>query len=116
MQQFILIIHVLTAISLVALVLVQHGKGADMGAAFGSGASRTMFGSQGSTPFLVKVTGFLAVIFFVTSLGLAYLASKQIKQPSVLTSPSPITQTLPPQGQSDATKPSTKPETTQPAS
>lgn len=79
MQQIILILHVLVSISLVALVLLQHGKGADVGAAFGSGASNTMFGSAGSTPFLVKVTGLLAGIFFMTSLGLTYMVSSHAK-------------------------------------
>jgi preprotein translocase subunit SecG len=79
MQQIILIIHVLVSIGLIALVLLQHGKGADVGAAFGSGASNTMFGSAGSTPFLVKVTGILAGIFFLTSLSLTYLVSSHAK-------------------------------------
>lgn len=75
MQQLILILHVLVAIALVALVLVQQGKGADVGAAFGAGASNTMFGSQGSTSFLVKITCLCAAIFFATSLGLGYMAA-----------------------------------------
>ena len=79
MQQIILIIHVLAAVCLIALVLLQHGKGADAGAAFGSGASQTMFGSVGSVPFLVKVTAILAAIFFITSLTLGYLTSQQAK-------------------------------------
>lgn len=77
MQQLILVVHVLTCISLVAMVLLQHGKGADAGAAFGSGASSTVFGSQGSTTFLFKFTSTLAAIFFATSLSLGYIASKQ---------------------------------------
>lgn len=77
MQQIILAIHVLAAIGLVSLVLLQYGKGADVGAAFGSGASNTMFGSQSALPFLLKVTAFLAAIFFATSLTLGYLAAHQ---------------------------------------
>lgn len=73
MEQMVIIIHVIVAIMVIALVLVQHGKGADMGATFGGGASNTMFGSQGAMPFLMKVTGSLAVIFFVTNLTLGYL-------------------------------------------
>jgi len=84
MQQLIIIIHVLVSISLIALVLIQHGKGADVGAAFGSGASNTMFGSAGSTPFLVKVTGLLAGIFFLTSLGLTYLVAARVKENPVI--------------------------------
>ncbi|HEY5791592.1 MAG TPA: preprotein translocase subunit SecG [Gammaproteobacteria bacterium] len=71
-----LVIHVLIAISLVGLVLIQHGKGADMGAAFGSGASSTVFGSRGAGSFLTRVTAILAALFFVTNLGLAFLATQ----------------------------------------
>lgn len=79
MQQIIFIIHVLTAICLVALVLLQQGKGANVGAAFGSGASQTMFGSAGSLPFLVKITAILATIFFITSLTLGYMTAQEAK-------------------------------------
>lgn len=79
MQQLLLIIHVLTAISLVSLVLIQYGKGSDVGAAFGSGASNTMFGAVGALPFLTKVTASLAAVFFITSLSLGYLASRDVK-------------------------------------
>ncbi|QTS83666.1 preprotein translocase subunit SecG [Coxiella endosymbiont of Amblyomma nuttalli] len=79
MQSAILLIHVLIAICLVALVLLQHGKGADVGATFGIGASNTMFGSAGATPFLTKMTIILAAIFFTTSIGLSYLASRQFE-------------------------------------
>ena len=75
MQTLILSIHIILAISLVVLILVQHGKGADAGAAFGSGASSTVFGAQGSATFLTKLTTFIALSFFVTSLALAYFAS-----------------------------------------
>jgi preprotein translocase subunit SecG len=80
MQQLILILHVLIAIALVVLVLLQQGKGAQMGAAFGAGASQTLFGSQGSTSFLMKITGILAALFFMTSLVLGYLSSQQTRQ------------------------------------
>ncbi len=79
MQQLVLVLHVLVAICLIALVLLQHGKGADVGAAFGSGASNTMFGSTGSMPFLVKLTGVLAAVFFLTSLALGYFVGHQSK-------------------------------------
>lgn len=92
MQILIVIVHVLVSISLIALVLLQHGKGADAGAAFGSGASNTMFGSQGSTPFLIKVTGILAAVFFITSLALSYLASSRNV---VNMQPDAINQTVP---------------------
>lgn len=91
MQQLILILHVLVSISLIALVLLQHGKGADVGAAFGSGASNTMFGSQGSTPFLIKITGVLAAIFFITSLALSYLSTPRMQQTTSAPISAPMT-------------------------
>lgn len=75
MYQLILTIHVLVAIVLIGLVLIQHGKGADIGAAFGSGASNTVFGSHGTGGFLFKLTCAIAFAFFITSLSLAYMVS-----------------------------------------
>ena len=77
MQTLIIIIHVIAAISIVGLVLLQQGKGADAGASFGAGASQTVFGSSGSGNFLVRATTISAVIFFVTSLTLAIFAKNQ---------------------------------------
>ena len=71
----VLIIHVIAALGIIGLVLLQHGKGADVGAAFGSGASGSLFGATGSANFLSRATAVLAAVFFLTSLGLAYLAS-----------------------------------------
>ena len=71
----ILTIHVLVALSIIFLVLLQHGKGADMGAAFGSGSSGSLFGATGSANFLSRTTAALAAVFFLTSLGLAYVAT-----------------------------------------
>ncbi|MBN2689429.1 MAG: preprotein translocase subunit SecG [Gammaproteobacteria bacterium] len=79
MHQLILVLHVLIAIAIVGLVLIQHGKGASMGAAFGSGASQTVFGSQGSLPFLLKLTAFLAILFFATSLVLGKMTANELK-------------------------------------
>ena len=79
METVLLIIHVLATVSLVALVLIQQGKGADMGAAFGGGASNTVFGSVGSASFLTKLTAGIALVFFITSLSLAYVANEQVK-------------------------------------
>jgi len=75
MQSIALVIHVLLAIGVIGLVLIQHGKGADAGAAFGSGASATVFGARGSASFLTRATTILAGLFFVTSLVLFYLAA-----------------------------------------
>jgi len=77
MESLITFVHVIAAIAITGLVLIQQGKGADMGASFGSGASQTLFGSSGSGNALTKSTTIMAVIFFVTSLGLAILARQQ---------------------------------------
>lgn len=80
MYQLVLMVHVLIAIAIIGLVLIQHGKGADIGAAFGSGASNTVFGSQGTGSFLFKLTGGLAITFFVTSLSLSSMVAHQYKK------------------------------------
>jgi len=72
----VIVVQVLSAIAIVGLVLLQHGKGADMGAAFGSGASGSLFGASGSSNFLSKSTALAAAIFFASTLGLSVLASK----------------------------------------
>jgi preprotein translocase subunit SecG len=87
MQSLILILHVLVAIAIISLVLMQHGRGADVGASFGSGASNTMFGSAGSLPFLMKLTAVLAGVFFVTSISLSYLAAHNQKKSDILDMP-----------------------------
>jgi preprotein translocase subunit SecG len=77
MWTIIVLIHVIVAIALILIVLLQTGKGADMGAAFGGGSSQTLFGSAGATPFLGKLTTVAAVVFMLTSLSLAYLSSRR---------------------------------------
>jgi preprotein translocase subunit SecG len=80
MEQWITLIivaHVLIALTIIGLVLLQHGKGADMGSGFGGGASSSLFGATGSANFLSRATAALATVFFLTSLGLAYLASER---------------------------------------
>src|SRR3990167_1661529 len=87
MYQLVMFIHIFAAVCIVAVVLVQQGKGATMGAAFGSGASQTVFGSRGSGSFLFKITmGFIAV-FFGTSLALNYLSINAYQQVKVITLP-----------------------------
>ena len=71
----ILVAHIIASISIIGFVLLQHGKGADMGAAFGSGASGSLFGATGSANFLSRVTAVLAAVFFLTSLALSYIAT-----------------------------------------
>ncbi len=85
MQTILTVAHVVVTIALIVLVLIQRGKGADIGAAFGSGASNTVFGSQGSASFLTRTTAVLATLFFVLSLSLAYLTSQQVGEASSVT-------------------------------
>ncbi len=80
----VLVVHTLIALFLIVLVLLQRGKGADAGAAFGAGASGTVFGSRGSASFFSRATAVLATLFFVSSLGLAYLSSQQSTAPTSL--------------------------------
>ena len=87
MEKFVLIIHVLAALGVTGLVLLQHGKGADMGAAFGSGASGSLFGVSGSSNFMSKATAAFVAIFFTTSLTLTYLASHKPIDTSVVKVP-----------------------------
>lgn len=77
MGSFLTVVLVLSGIAIIGLVLIQHGKGADMGASFGSGASQTIFGSAGSGNVLTRSTTWLAVVFFAACLGLAWMARKQ---------------------------------------
>ena len=84
METLVWIVHLVVAASVIGLVLLQHGKGADMGAAFGSGSSGSLFGATGSANFLSRTTAVLAALFFMTSLGLAYFGLQQHKPTSVL--------------------------------
>lgn len=84
MQSALLVIHVLLSLSLIGLVLIQQGKGADAGAAFGGGASSSVFGSSGAGSFLTKLTTGLAIAFFVTSLGLAYISASEVADTSIV--------------------------------
>jgi len=99
-ETLIVVLHVVIAVALVGLVLIQQGKGADAGAAFGGGASQTVFGSQGSGNFLTRATTLLAIVFFVTSFSLAVFAKQraevageagipQVQQPAAEESPAP---------------------------
>ncbi len=84
MQTFLLSVHVLVALGLIGLVLLQHGKGADAGAAFGSGSAGSVFGARGPATFLTRATAILAVIFFSTSLGLGYLSGHSVERRSIV--------------------------------
>ena len=84
MQKSVLIAHTLIALGIIALVLMQRGKGADAGAAFGAGASGTVFGARGSSSFFSRATAILATAFFVSSLTLAYMSSQRSTVPTSL--------------------------------
>jgi preprotein translocase subunit SecG len=105
METLVLVVHVLSALAVIGLVLLQHGKGADMGAAFGGGASGSLFGATGSANFLSRITAILATIFFLTSLGLTWFSSHQTDARGVMatqpasqapaTTPAPVTAPVP---------------------
>ena len=79
MEQIILVVHLLVALAITGLIMLQQGKGADMGASFGAGASQTLFGSDGSGNVLTRATAWLVALFFATSFGLALIASKAVQ-------------------------------------
>lgn len=89
LYQVIIIIHVLLGIGIIGLVLMQQGKGADAGAAFGSGASGSVFGAQGSASFLSRTTAIFASLFFITSLGLATLSGYHGKKTDIMDTVAP---------------------------
>ncbi len=100
LETVIIIVHLVVAIGVVGFVLIQQGKGADAGASFGSGASGTVFGSQGSSSFLSRFTAVLAAVFFATSLGLAFYAKDRASSITQLGLPDPVLLEVPQQEQS----------------
>ncbi len=84
METLVWVVHVLTAVVLIGLVLMQHGKGADMGAAFGTGSAGSLFGSSGSANFLSRSTAVAATVFFLTSLSLTYIYAHPAQQNGVM--------------------------------
>src|SRR5690242_2044961 len=87
----LVVVHVLVAAGIIGLVLLQHGKGADMGAAFGGGASGSLFGATGSANFLSRATAILATVFFVTSLGLTWYSAHKTEVKGVMSRSEPST-------------------------
>jgi len=79
LQELILIVHLVIALAIIGLVLLQHGKGADMGAAFGSGSAGSLFGASGASNFLSKSTAVCATVFFVTCLSLTYFSAPRLQ-------------------------------------
>ncbi len=94
MDLVVLILHVIAAAGIIGLVLIQHGKGADVGAAFGSGSAGSVFGSAGSANFLSRLTAGLALVFFVTSIGLSFLANKRGSNKGVMANQPATTQSV----------------------
>ena len=95
MEIFVWIVHVLAAIGVIVLVLLQHGKGADMGAAFGSGASGTLFGASGSANVLSRSTAILAAVFFATSLTLTFFSNTKSQQAGLMDKQNQVSQSVP---------------------
>jgi preprotein translocase subunit SecG len=87
-----IVVHVLVAIAIIGLVLLQHGKGADMGSGFGGGASGSLFGATGSANFLSRTTAVLAAVFFASSLALAYFATQRPTAPGSVVDRAPAAQ------------------------
>jgi preprotein translocase subunit SecG len=95
MSTILIIVHVIVCVALIMIVLLQTGKGADMGAAFGGGSSQTLFGSTGASTFLSKATTGAAIIFMLTSLALAYLSSHRTTDSIIKGTPAPVEQSAP---------------------
>jgi len=113
MSIILIIMHVIVCIALIMIVLLQTGKGADMGAAFGGGSSQTLFGSTGASTFLSKATTVAAVVFMLTSLGLAYMSTHKTGDSIMTDKKAPIEQQAAPAAPEKSSQP--KPETSQPA-
>ncbi|KAA8733705.1 preprotein translocase subunit SecG [Acinetobacter qingfengensis] len=104
MYTFVLVVHIILAVLMIALILVQQGKGAEAGASFGGGGAATVFGASGSANFMTRLTAVLTALFFVTSLTLAVYAKKQTQ--SVYTLPgAEQTQQTPVSSESSSTTP-----------
>jgi preprotein translocase subunit SecG len=84
MQTVLVVVHLFLAVGVIGLVLMQHGKGADAGAAFGSGSSGTVFGAAGSANFLSRATALLATLFFLTSLGMGWYSMQAVERPGLM--------------------------------
>jgi len=114
MSALLIIVHVFVCIALIMIVLLQTGKGADMGAAFGGGSSQSLFGSSGASTFLSKATTVAAVVFMITSLMLAYLSSNHSGK-SIMTNVSVPTATAPVASETQKTETQNAPQAETPA-
>ena len=102
MSILVIVLHIIVCVALIMIVLLQTGKGADMGAAFGGGSSQTLFGSTGASTFLSKATTVAAIVFMLTSLTLAYMSGRQPTSTIMENMPAPIEQPAVPQAGADA--------------
>jgi preprotein translocase subunit SecG len=113
--KIVLVVQMLSALGMIGLILIQHGKGADMGAAFGSGGSGSLFGASGSANFMSRTTSILAAVFFVATLMLSYFGSvrststSSVLEGAAVTTPAPVTAPVPagPAGQIPGNTPAT---------
>ena len=94
-EQLILVVHLLLALAIIGLIMLQQGKGADMGASFGAGASQTLFGSSGSGNVLTRATAWMVALFFATSFGLAVIAKNRTANVSEFDLPIPVEESMP---------------------
>ena len=90
METLVWIVHIIASLAVIGMVLLQHGKGADMGAAFGSGSSGSLFGASGSANFLSRATGIAVTVFFLTSMGLTYFTLSKQRAPLVVKEQMPL--------------------------
>jgi len=110
MSVLLIFIHVIVCVALIMIVLLQTGKGGDMGAAFGGGSSQSLFGSTGASTFLSKATTVAAIVFMITSLALAYMSSNRTGKSIMTTTPTPVSAPA-----TSETKPDAAPNTPQTA-
>ena len=113
MSILVIVIHIIVSLALIMIVLLQTGKGADMGAAFGGGSSQTLFGSTGASTFLSKATTVAAIVFMLTSLSLAYVAGSKNGKSVVMESAAPIEETVPSPAAESAAQPGAEQEKTE---
>ena len=115
MSLILIVVHIVVSVALIMIVLLQTGKGADMGAAFGGGGSQTLFGSTGASTFLSKATTGAAIVFMLTSLGLAYLSTHRAPDSIMQGAPAPIEQPAPATQSESAPQESSAPAPSAPA-
>ena len=108
METLVWIVHIIASLAVIGMVLLQHGKGADMGAAFGSGSSGSLFGASGSANFLSRATAVAVTAFFLTSMGLTYFAFAKQHAPMVVKDVSPAQNQAPAAPQQPAAPSSSK--------